>query len=57
MSSAAELDLARQIGLDRQAEARASALLATVRLARRERRLQQRMQRAASQVGRRDYAS
>jgi hypothetical protein len=52
--SPAELALARQIGLDRRAEARESAVLATVRLARRERRLQNRLVRASAQAGARD---
>jgi hypothetical protein len=42
--------MARQIGLDRQAEARASALSATVRLARREQRLQHRLLTARAQI-------
>jgi hypothetical protein len=55
--SSTELDIARQIGLDRQAEAHASALAATFRLARRERRLQGRLLRVAAQVGSRDHAA
>jgi len=44
------LDVARQIGLDRRAEARASALTAAFRLARQERRLRDRLFRASAQV-------
>lgn len=54
--SPAQLHIARQIGLDRQAEAEASALAATFRPARRE-RLRGRLSRAAASVGTRKHAA
>jgi len=53
----AELDIARQIGRDRLAEANASALAATVRLARQDHRLHSRLRRAVGQVSWRDHAA
>jgi len=55
--SSAQLDIARQIGLDRQAEARASALTAAFRLARQERRLRARLFRVAAQVNADQFAA
>lgn len=53
----AELDIARQIGRDRLAEADASALAATFRLARQDRKLHSRLLRAVGQAGSRDHAA
>lgn len=43
-------DVAREIGVARRAEARESVLLAAARLARRERRIHQRLQRIDEQL-------
>ena len=53
--STAQLDLARVIGRERRAEARAHAAVTTVRLAKRERRLQHHIDRVSARLASRDF--
>jgi len=53
--SSAQLDLARTIHREREAEARVFAVSTTARLARRERRLQHHIDRVAARLAVRDY--